>query len=153
MTDHVTICINDKPETGQTSPVSLPATVIQGNMSSSSTVFLENSASDHDDNLQSKILFVIVLVFLICSLPRTILNLVSLLLRMTKWCHPIRFSSLQIYESPFNRNDIEETVKTNNRNYFFYVGTRSGVQLFDHFLWPVFQSPMFTHYILQFLRD
>ena len=34
---------------------------------------------------------------------------------------------------------------------FFYVGTPSGVHLFNHLLWSIFQSSI-THYIKQFLQ-
>ena len=36
-------------------------------------------------------------------------------------------------------------------HYFFYVGTPSGVHLFDYLLWSIFQSPI-THYIIKFLQ-
>ena len=35
---------------------------------------------------------------------------------------------------------------------FFYVGTPSGVHLFGHLLWPIFQTSIFTHYIIQFFK-
>ena len=34
----------------------------------------------------------------------------------------------------------------------FYVGTPSGVHLFGHLLWPIFQSSIFTHYIIQVFK-
>ena len=36
--------------------------------------------------------------------------------------------------------------------YFFNVGTPSGVHLFDHLLWSIFQSSISTHYIIQFFK-
>ena len=55
-------------------------------------------------------------------------------------------------------DDIRPTVITNyctHNIYFFNVGTPSGVppsgvHLFDHLLWPMFQSSIFLHiYIIQ----
>ena len=58
-------------------PLSIRTNLANGNLSNSSTVFVENSSSgEAEENHQSKILFVIVFVFFLCSLPRTILNLV-----------------------------------------------------------------------------
>ena len=35
---------------------------------------------------------------------------------------------------------------------FLKVGTPSGVHIFDHLLWSIFQSSIFTHYIIQFFK-
>jgi hypothetical protein len=66
-------------QSGEVSPpLSIRTNLANGNLSNSSTVFVENSSSggEAEENHQSKILFVIVFVFFLCSLPRTILNLV-----------------------------------------------------------------------------
>ena len=37
--------------------------------------------------------------------------------------------------------------------YFFNVGTPSAVHPFEHFLWSIFQSSIFTHNIIQFFKN